>query len=122
MMSRTIRQLGVALAVALLCGITPAAAQQGKWAKNHPRREQVNKRLNNQNKRIQQGEANGTLTKGQAQQLHKEDKTIRKEERADAAANGGHITKQQQRQLNRQENQTSKQIYQQKHPGQADTP
>jgi len=122
MMAKGIGWLGVALGVALLCGTVPAVAQQGKWAKNHPRREQVNKRLNNQNKRIQQGEAKGTLTKGQAQQLHKEDKAIRGEERADAAANGGHITKQQQRQLNKQENQASKQIYQQKHPGQAATP
>jgi hypothetical protein len=76
----------------------------------------VNKRLNNQNRRIQQGVKSGELNKGQAKQLHQEDKSIRKQERQDAAANGGHITKQQQRQLNQQENQASKQIYQEKHP------
>jgi F0F1-type ATP synthase membrane subunit b/b' len=104
------------LALALL-GAVPAGAQtQGKWDKAHPRRAQVNKRLNNQDKRIQQGEKNGTLTKGQAQQLHQEDHAIRKQERQDAAQNGGHITRQQQRQINKEENQASKQIYQEKHP------
>jgi len=32
-----------------------------------------------------------------------------------AAQNGGHITKAEQRQLNREENQVSKQIYEEKH-------
>ena len=83
--------------LALLCG-GAAGAQETKWQKNHPRRTEVNKRLNNQNRRIQQGVKSGELNKGQAKQLHQEDKSIRKQERQDAAANGGHITKQQQRQ------------------------
>jgi F0F1-type ATP synthase membrane subunit b/b' len=120
-MANKIGWLALALGGALLCLGTPAAAQQSKWNQNHPRRAQVNKRLDNQNARVNQGVKNGTLTQGQAKQLHKEDKAIRSEERADAAANGGHITKQQQRQINRQENQVSKQIYQQKHPA-ATTP
>jgi hypothetical protein len=114
-MAHSIKWLGAALVLALLAPV-PAAAQTGKFDRNHPRRAQVNKRANNQNQRIQQGVKNGTLSKGQAKQLHQEDQGIRKEERQDAAANGGHITRQQQRQLNQQENQTSKQIYQEKHP------
>lgn len=42
--------------------------------------------------------------------LHKEDRHIRKEERAMSAKNDGHITKREQRKLNRQENSVSKQI------------
>jgi F0F1-type ATP synthase membrane subunit b/b' len=102
--------------LSLLCGGPAALAQNPQWQKDHPRRHEVNKRLGNQDKRIAQGEQSGALTKGQANQLHREDKTIRREERQDAARDGGHITRQQQRQLNRQENQVSAQIHQEKHP------
>jgi CRISPR/Cas system-associated endoribonuclease Cas2 len=114
-MANPIKWLGAALVLVLLCPAT-AGAQEGKWDKTHPRRAQVNKRLGNQNKRIQQGVQNGTLTRGQAKQLHQEDRGIRKEERQDAAQNGGHITSQQQRQINQQQNQVSKQIHQEKQP------
>ena len=46
----------------------------------------------------------------QAQKLHAEDHAIRKEERTMASTNGGHITKAEQRALNQQENQVSRQI------------
>jgi len=93
-----------------------AWAQQTPWQNNHPRRTEVNKRLDNQNKRINQGVENGTLTQGQARQLRKNDRAVRQEERDMAAQNGGHITKQEQRTLNAQENKNSKKIYQEKHP------
>jgi len=80
------------------------------WNKDHPRRAEVNKRLANQDKRINQERKEGELSKAQAQKLHKEDRQIRGEERAMASQNGGHITKQEQRTLNQQENQVSKQI------------
>jgi hypothetical protein len=88
------------------------------WKKKHPRRAEVNKRLNNQNKRINQGVKSGKLTEQQAQQLKQEDNQIRQEERAMAAQNGGHITKAEQKSLNQQENAVSKEIYQEKHAGQ----
>ncbi len=75
----------------------------------------MNSRLANQNERIKEGRENGTLSRGQAQKLHAEDHAIRQEERAMAATNGGHITKTEQRALNQQENQVSKQIYNEKH-------
>ena len=86
------------------------AAKKGDWNKDHPRRAQVNKRLNNQNKRIKKEVKEGEITKGQAAKMHKEDKQIRGEERAMASQNGGHITKQEQKTLNQQENAVSKQI------------
>ena len=81
-----------------------------QWQKNHPRREQVNNRLANQNKRIRQERKEGELTKAQAAKLHREDRAIRKEERTMARMNNGHITKAEQKALNQQENQVSKQI------------
>ncbi len=95
-------------------GLSPLHAETA-WQKNHPRRTEVNKRLANQNSRINQGVKNGTLTKPQAAQLHKDDRQIRQEERDMASQNGGHITKQEQRTLNQQENKASAQIYDEKH-------
>jgi hypothetical protein len=96
-------------------GLSPLHAGETKWQKNHPRRAEVNKRLGNQNSRINQGVKNGTLTKAQAGQLHKDDRQIRQEERDMASQNGGHVTKQEQRTLNQQENRVSNQIYDEKH-------
>ena len=70
----------------------------------------MNGRLANQNKRINNELKEGEITKGQAQKLHAEDHAIRKEERTMASTNGGHITKAEQRALNQQENQVSRQI------------
>lgn len=112
-----IRTRTALLATLALLGLTvTATADETKWQKNHPRRAEVNKRLENQDKRINEGVKDGTLSKQQARQLHKEDHQIRKEERSMASQNGGHITKQEKRTLNQQENQVSKQIHDEKHP------
>ena len=87
-----------------------AIAADKDWKADHPRRAEVNKRLNNQDKRINQERKEGEITKAQAHTLHKEDRQIRGEERAMASQNGGHITKQEQRTLNQQENAVSKLI------------
>ena len=95
------------VATALTSG---AVAQETQWDKDHPRRDQVNSRLANQNARIHNEVKDGQISKGQAAQLHSEDHSIRTEERAMASQNGGHITKTEQRALNQQENGVSKQI------------
>ena len=93
-----------------VAGIAGTAFADTTWQKNHPRREQVNNRLANQNKRIHQDVKNGTLTKGQAAALHKDDRQVRQEERDMASQNGSHITKPEQKVLNQQENAISKEI------------
>ena len=93
-----------------LCASFAASAADTQWQKDHPRREQVNSRLKNQNARIHNEVKEGEISKGQAAQLHHEDHQIRQEERSMASQNGGHITKQEQRTLNQQENGVSKQI------------
>lgn len=93
----------------------PAHAADKQWKKEHPRRAEVNKRLNNQNRRIKEGVKSGKLTKDQAKDLHKQDRAIRKEERAMAAQHGGHITKAEKKALNQQENGVSKEIHEEKH-------
>lgn len=80
------------------------------FEKAHPRREQVNDRLASQNQRIHKEVKEGEMSKAQAAKLHRQDRQIRREERLMAAQNGGHITKQEQRTLNQQENKVSAQI------------
>nr|WP_244222864.1 hypothetical protein [Cupriavidus lacunae] len=87
-----------------------AGDKDSRWERNHPRREQVNDRLTNQNRRIHQEVKEGELTHGQAAALHNKDRQIRQEERMMASQNGGHITRQEQRTLNQQENAVSRQI------------
>jgi TolA-binding protein len=96
------------LSVALSAVAAPSMA--GTWQQNHPRRAQVNSRLNNQNKRIHNEVKDGQISKSQAASLHHEDHQVRQEERDMASQNGGHITKQEQATLNSQENGISKQI------------
>jgi hypothetical protein len=97
---------------ALLLGSMSAGsfAAEGQFDKTHPRRAEVNHRLNNQDKRIDNEVKEGEMTKAKADRLHKEDRHIRKEERAMASQHDGHITRQEQKKLNRQENAVSKKI------------
>jgi hypothetical protein len=98
------------LAVAMLATSVTGAMAQTAWDREHPRREQVNDRLSNQNQRINREVREGELTKGQAQRLHAEDRAIRNEERSMAGSNHGHITGAEQKALNQQENAVSRQI------------
>jgi len=111
-MFKSVRHVLTAAAATLaLTGLaTSAFADETQWQKDHPRRTEVNNRLANQNKRINQERKEGEITKAQAHKLHAEDHAIRQEERTMASTNGGHITKAEQKALNQQENQVSKQI------------
>ena len=99
-----------ALALSLAGAVTSSYAQESQWDKDHPRRDQVNDRLANQNKRIDAKVADGKMSQAEAAKLHKNDREIRQEERDMAAQNGGHITKQEQKTLNQQENKNSRKI------------
>jgi hypothetical protein len=104
------KSLTFAAAVVMLAGMVGTASAATTWQKNHPRRTQVNHRLANQNRRIHNDVKNGTLTRGQAGAVHREDHQVRQEERDMASQNGSHITKPEQRVLNGQENAISSQI------------
>jgi hypothetical protein len=101
-----------ALAIAALFAFATAstAHAEDKWQKDHPRRTEVNQRLKNQDKRINHEVKDGQISKGQAAALHHDDHQVRQEERDMASQNGGHITKQEQKTLNHQENGISGQI------------
>jgi hypothetical protein len=98
------------ISFAVIGSVVSAAFAETQWERNHPRRDQVNDRLANQNRRINRELKEGEITKQQARQLHREDRAIRHEERDMAKLNGGHITKGEQKVLNQQENAVSHQI------------
>jgi hypothetical protein len=99
----TILSLGVVVS-------TTGLASAETWNQAHPRRAEVNARLDNQNRRINEERREGEITRGEARKLHAEDRTMRREERFMAGQNGSHITRAEQRALNQQENKVSRQI------------
>jgi galactitol-specific phosphotransferase system IIB component len=106
----------LSLKLAILCaaglGSSLAMAQE---VPDHPRVNEVNQRLDNQQARINQGLANGTMTGKEAARDESHDANIAKRESVDEAKHGGHLTKGEQNRLNRSENRNSRHIYRQKH-------
>lgn len=91
-------------------GLSNPTMAQSKWEKRHPRRDQVNDRIQKQNARIKDKVEDGKMSKAEAAKLHRHDHEMRMEERDMAAQNHGHITKQEEKTLNQQENKNSKEI------------
>ncbi|KVO40761.1 hypothetical protein WJ85_34060 [Burkholderia ubonensis] len=100
----------LAIAATLMSVLTGSAFADTPWQKAHPRREEVNQRLANQNRRIHHEVKEGEMSHAQAARLHRDDHRIRQEERDMAARNGGHLTRPEQRVLNQQENAVSHKI------------
>jgi hypothetical protein len=98
------------LVATLACG-----AAMAQTVPDHPRVNEVNQRLDNQQQRINQGLANGTMTGKQAARDEKHDANIAKRESVDEAKHGGHLTKGEQNRLNHSEDRNSRRIYKQKH-------
>jgi hypothetical protein len=100
----------LALSAVMVSTSIAGAMAETQWERNHPRRDQVNDRLENQSRRINREVREGEITRGQANQLHREDHAIRQEERTMSGLNNGHITRSEQKALNQQENAVSRQI------------
>jgi hypothetical protein len=105
-----IRAMGYLLAGALAASAWTVSAEAGngnptggKFAEKHPRRNEVNTRVDNQRERINQGLKNGKLTGQEAQQLRANDRAIKQQEHADVKANGGYLTRAQQKQINQED-------------------
>jgi len=87
-----------------LLAVTASPAMAGPWAHHHPRQAQVLARTHHQLARINHERREGDLTGQQARALRANDRAIAQQVHADARANGGHITRAEQRQLNAQLN------------------
>ena len=82
-----------------------------------PQPGRIQRRQENQQDRIAQGVASGQLTAGETANLEHKEAKLNKEVRNDRKANGGTLTGQERRQINRQQNQLSRNIYRDKHNG-----
>jgi len=79
---------------------------------------EINQRQRNQQKRIGNGVENGSLTPAETARLEKQEAAIHHEVKTERKANGGTLTAQERRQVNRQQNRESRRIYRQKHDAQ----
>jgi len=110
--------LMVAGSAAAQTATTTSGAGPGAVDPGHPRVNQVNRREQNQQNRIGKGIQNGKLNSKQATNLEKRETSVQNREKKDMAQHNGHLTKAEQRGINRQQNRISKSIYKDKHPKQ----
>lgn len=104
------------LAGALMTLATAAAlAQEPAPVPDHPRVNEVNQRLDNQQERVQQGMADGQINARQAARDERHDANIATRESVDEARHGGHLTRGEDRRLNRSLNHNSARIHHQRH-------
>jgi len=94
---------------------TTSGAGPGVVDPGHPRVNEVNKREANQQTRIGNGVANGKLTSQQTTNLEKRETSVQNREKKDMAEHNGHLTKAEQKGINRQQNRISKSVYKDKH-------
>jgi hypothetical protein len=76
---------------------------------------EVDRREERQQDRIGQGVQSGQLTPGETAHLEKQEQRIDNQVKAERAANGGHLTGPERRQVNRELNRESRRIYAAKH-------
>ena len=98
------------LSLTVLAFAAPSHAHDRRFERHHPRRDQVLDRTQRQNRRITHEVREGDMTRGQARALRATDRSIAQQQRADARANGGYITRQEQYNLNQELNANSQQI------------
>ena len=81
----------------------------------HPRVNETNRREQRQQDRIANGIQSGQLTPHEATKLERQQQHIVNQEKRDMARHNGHLTAREQRQLNREQNRASRNIYAKKH-------
>src|SRR5579859_7873102 len=77
--------------------------------------QEIKARQENQQDRIAQGVKSGQLTAGETANLEHKEAGLNREIRHDRKQNGGNLTNKEKRQVNRQQNRISRQIYNKKH-------
>ena len=77
--------------------------------------QEIQQRKENQQDRIANGMANGSLTPHETANLEHKEAGLNHEIRRDRRQNGGNLTNKEKAQVNRQQNQLSRNIYRDKH-------
>lgn len=122
-MKRTLTHSLLILATSTLMTVGSAVAQNPNTAgagaykvdPGHPRVNQVNGRETNQQNRIANGVRSGQLSPGETRRLERGERRLKANEKRDMAKDGGHLTRRDQAQLNREANRMSNRIAADKH-------
>jgi hypothetical protein len=77
----------------------------------------IAQRKENQQKRIANGVANGSLTPEETAKIEHQESKLNKEVRTDGQANGGNLPNNQKKRVNQQQNRLSRELYRDKHNG-----
>lgn len=98
-------------ALAISFGLTSfAQGPATQTAQRHPRVQQVNKRIINQEKRIREERKEGEMTKAEAKEARKNLSEINMQKKVMRQEHNGHLTKKDQKELNKELNKNSKEI------------
>lgn len=106
--------MGLLVSALFASGAAMAQAAPQTSVPGHPRVNEVNNRLENQQDRIQAGVKDGQLNAKQATRDETRDNNIAARESADEAKHHGHLTKKEKRNLNKSLNRDSHQIRRQR--------
>lgn len=99
-----LRTLLIAAAgLTMAVGAAGAASAETPWQAHHPRRVEVNHRLDHINRQIRHERREGDLTAAQARRMHERDYALRMQERRFARHDDGHLTRREQVRLNHEE-------------------
>ena len=99
-----LRKLLIAtLGLAVMAGAAGAAMADTPFQQDHPRREEVNHRLNELNRSIREERTEGDISAAQAHRLHRRAHFIRHEERVFARHHGGRLSVAEQAKLSHEE-------------------
>ena len=102
---RNFNRIGMTVVLGSALGLFSASAQT------------INQRRENQQDRIARGVKSGQLTAGETSNLEKKESAFNQGVRTDRALNGGKLTNGENKIASAQQNQMSKQIYNDKHNG-----
>ena len=95
--------IALVLGLAAATAVAGAASADTRWENRHPRQDQVLDRDAHLRREIRHERREGELTRAQAHRMMRADHVIAREDHLMARANGGYITKGEQRALNHQE-------------------
>ena len=105
--------------IAALCiafGVSGIALAQEQAATQQTKKSPiVNQRQKYQHRRIVQGVKSGQLTRGETRRLERQQARIQTTKLMDKANNGGKLTPQEKKHLNKMQNRVSRHIYRAKH-------
>ena len=99
-----LRNLLIAVAgLTMAAGVAGAASAETPWQHQHPRRVEVNHRIEHLDRSIRSERREGHLNAWQARRLRDHVHMIRFQERHFARRHGGHLTRHEQARLNHEE-------------------